>query len=71
MHISREDFDALIAQGGMFKLSKDMFYGTASEFADCFFSNADYDDVIAFADRYGVEVSEYTFEEYQEYLDNK
>jgi hypothetical protein len=71
MHISREEFDAIIAKGGMFKLSDDMFYGTIEQFEDCFFSNADYDSIIGFADDYDCTVSEYTYEEYQEYLESK
>lgn len=68
MHISQEEFDKIISEGKMFKLSDDMFYGTVDDFRNCFFDNVDYQSVISFANINGVEVLEYTEEEHANYL---
>lgn len=66
-HLTKEEFNAIVAKGGMFKLSDEMFYGTIDQFDECF-GGYTYDDVIIFADSMDCIVSEYTQEEHEEYL---
>lgn len=56
----------------MFKLVyKDgdyLFTGTEDQFADCFFTNVEYEEVIEFAEGEECVVEEYTAEEHAEFL---
>jgi hypothetical protein len=67
-HITKEEFDIIVDERKMFKLSDDMFYGTIDHFADCFFSNVTYEQVVEFADENEVELSAYTDDEHQNWL---
>ena len=54
-HITESEFDDIVANGKMFQLTSggesEMFFGTQEQFADCFFSNADYWNICDFAEK--------------------
>ena len=55
-NLTEEEFNDIVANGKMFQLTdgqSELFFGTQKQFADCFFSNADYLDVCGFAEKNG------------------
>ena len=60
-HISEAKFNEIIKNGGMFQLTdgeSELFFGTQEQFADCFFSNADYWNICNFAEKEGCFIRE-------------
>lgn len=68
MHISKAEFEKIVAEGKRFKLP-DLFFGTVEQFQECFFTNATYEQVVAFADSNNCVLSEYTEDEHQRWLE--
>jgi len=74
-HIDEKRFNELNEAGLMFKLiwiengkEEYFFTGTSEQFADCYFSNVDYENVIDFAEENECIVLEYTPEEHVDFF---